>query len=220
MASKTRLNKEMRDLAIAALVVHATSKIEIELARRERDLAFAARDERMTDAEKALLAGIPERWLRMDNRIYVAANGWQDYLHFNVVEKPGHWHDGISVRLHFTQDKHFIPPVETNVVSAELAPKIQAFMQDKRDWAEKRREIQALIKGTVQGFQYVEALLLAVPELKELAPGLIAPKVENKALVTTAERMLCAIAQVRGDEREGCCDGKRVADLEVTAEEA
>lgn len=60
------------------------------------------------------------------------------------------------------------------------------------------------IRSTISGFATLESMIEAIPELEKLAPALLEKVVKPQALVPNVQGLMCKIAGLRGEEREGC----------------
>lgn len=235
--AKTKMTNDARLKARKALLVHACAQRALDLARQEDALAERALAEIYSPEERKKMAKLPEGWLDTDYDVNVNAAGWSVCLclyqqptlvdHIATLRSKGMFY-GNSVfwgDMHPSVRRIPLPAKRPGgnggdatryvVKDADLAAEIQAHAQALRGWQEEFLTLNADISSTIAGFRTVEALLEAIPELATLAPDLkkIAAVPAN-ALVPTVERLMCSIAKIRGEERDGCCDGKRIADNE------
>jgi hypothetical protein len=235
MAREVKITKEHRLTAIAALMLHAGAKRCLELARTEHLLGDRVYEEMFSPGDRARMAELPETWLPRVSRIDANAAGWMANLHYldpsQTLEDmvrlsmsdhrahyigeygPGQLDVALSRRSGWRFPTVFNgrtwPYPTYNIESAELGADIQAHMQTKRAWMEQATALHGQIRSTIMSFKGLRAMLVAIPELKELAPALQRELDEagspKTALSPDVKGVMCAIARVRGEEREGCC---------------
>jgi hypothetical protein len=227
--SNTKLTTAHRTLAIGALTIHACASRSYELFQAARMLGDRVYQEIYDPSQRALMASLPKGWLVDACEIEVSAAGWRGrLLHTNPAQSfetfcadakhrmpyianygPGQlsvvadhslgWRMPASDLVHGRTRKAHV------VEESALAQEIQVHMQACRGWEEQGSEVFHQIKSAVIGFKTVEALLKAVPELEELAPDLLQQDAPRNALVPDMSGVMCTIAKLRGEEREGCC---------------
>lgn len=231
---KTRMNDKARQSAALALLIHATLDKAMAMARRSDDLARRVQAEMFTPDEQKLLKKIPADWLSMKNAIQgINAGGWKVALSFydtisraDAVKKitesfsGRHYYSSVCLVGHLPVRAVAMPGRNGDYIikDAGLASEVQQFVQDLTQSFEESRTLFSQINSTIAGFRTLEDLLEAIPDLAELAPDLKAQAIPpENALVPVAEQLMCSIAKIRGEDRDGCCDGKRVADTQDNA---
>ena len=227
--SNTKLTTAHRTLAIGALTIHACAPRSYELLQAARMLGDRVYEEIYKPDQRALMASLPKGWLVDACEIEVSAAGWRGrLLHTNpaqgfeafcadakrrmsyianygpgqlpvVADHSSGWRMPASDLVHGRTRKAYI------IEDSALAQEIQVHMQACRGWEEQAGEVFHQIKSAVMGFKTVEALLAAVPELEGLAPNLLQQDTPRNALVPDMGGVMCAIAKLRGEKREGCC---------------
>lgn len=230
---KTRMNDQARHSAGLALLIHGALDRAMAMAQRSDDLAERVRQEMFTPEEHKLLKKIPASWLPQESHItHINAGGWKVSLSYyrqidrvEAVKKitsdfMGYRYYGSNNPIYYLPQRT-VPQVAREgdyiIKDTELAAAVQQFVQDLKAQDEETSTLFRQINSTIQGFRYLEDLLEAIPDLNTLAPDLKTQAIPApNALVTTAESLMCSIAKMRGDERDGCCDGKRIADNENT----
>ncbi len=211
--AKTRLNQYMRESLIQGLIRHALSKQDAELSTRETALAERAIRDIIGPKGMKALNMVPDEWLPLMDAINVNAAGWKVYLRlFGPSKEPEaqqyyqqpFGYVRVSRRLPVFFNRSLDAPA---VQDPALAAEIQAFSQGLEKIQEERRAIRAEIKALVNAYRYAEDVRKAIPEIDAIAPGALA-LAPPTAIVPAAEVLFCKIAKLRGEERDGCCDGE------------
>ena len=230
-AAKRRLNTLTRMQMVVALFTHATWERDRSFIENEDRLAERALASMLGEEGVRLLKRIPKGWLHSYYGINVNAGGYRVPLNFYDLKESEEriqrrfteeWPDVNAHRISGVVRERAIPQLIQNrddgLEDEELVAEIRAHVEARKAWIEERVTLHHEICQVVSSFRYVEDALKAIPELAKLRPSLLKPEEPKpNALVPTVERLLCRIAHVRGEEREGCRGGQRVADLEKEA---
>lgn len=235
--AKTRMNDNLRHQVGLALYAHAMSGRVHAMMLRGDELARRVFQEILTPEEHKLLKKMPKSWLVEEETLYgLNANGWKVSLDFYDTTKTV---DDLKMAIRdssafTTRISYYIPVRKVGMPFAiarqqgrfndgyiikdhQLATDVQAFSQDMQGLTETSRELSGQISSTLSGFRHFEDVIKAIPDLETIAPDLKKQAIPSaNALVPTAERLMCAIASVRGEERAGCKDGERLADKELS----
>lgn len=215
-APRIKMNPERREQAIAALARHALVEPYRALLAREReafDLAYALA---VPAKIQAALAEIPESWFYRNDRLTVNANGWVVPLHAVkpesadiVLDTAGRRNQTYIWRIRqgrATSDVPFPYNERFNqiILDDELAGRVQTLAQDRDKFNETVSDLSGQLVSTIGAFTYVDNLLAAIPELVELAPDLTRTVEKQNALVPNVQGVMCKIASLRGEARDGC----------------
>lgn len=215
MTAKVRLNDNTRYKIIEALSGHALMGRERVLFERERDLFLAARKEMVEPAVLKKVMSLPPEWQTQGHQLTVNANGWvvqlshRDLTTHSPPSHGSYWGGSGS----FCQTSDLPMPVVDRqnhfVVSSALAERIQTYEQDVKVGADERRQLYAEICSLVNSFKTVQEALAAIPELKDICPDSLV--IQQNAIVPVAKQIMCKIASIRGEEREGCGEPEKLA---------
>lgn len=178
---------------------------EAELANKARNhvlnksIVFAGR----TYKEFDFISLLPDQYVAKSHLIWVNAAGYNAELHF-------------SGNYHLPAIEHKMPKNNWgnrfDITDAKLNTEIQQLVQLKQKTQEKREHLRSKMRMFLKGIRTVKNLLEVMPELKDiLGEEWFSAPVPTTAIVVTAKEILCEMANLRGEQREGCCAGEVIA---------
>lgn len=197
-----RLNNTVRSSIISAIMNEKFSKMRMEFVIRSDALRDRIVNEVYTPKELKLWAQLPEHWKKRES-FRCRAGGY----HF------GDWTLCYSWRTPKT-DKFDAPPVEYNysVKDEELIQDIQKFCNELKAFTDKLDSVQIEIVSIVHSVSTAEKLIELAPEWEEIIRKNVTLVTKpEKALVPTVQNLMCKIASIVGEKREGCAGEKAVA---------
>jgi hypothetical protein len=234
MAREVKMTAEHRHTAVAALLLHACAARCLELSRTEQLLGDRVYEERFSAEDRARMAELPAGWMPQVERIDANAGGWTAHLTYTSPDLTLEELVKVSMSNHrrlyigeYGPGQIFAPAAQKpgwrfphlvagrtwpypthNVQDPALIQDLQAHLQTKQAWFETASELHRKLQSTIKSFKGLKAMLIAIPELKELAPSLEAAANESPkmALSPDVKTVMCAIAHLRGEERAGCCE--------------
>jgi hypothetical protein len=208
-SKSVRLNGSLRERAINALFDHG-ARVQREKLREDGNTLYQlAYDELVPKEHRKLMAKLPENYFAESDHLAVNANGWTVQL-ARKDEQTNAWGQFKAVPVRMPDA--LIPHWQTALpVSTELGAAVQAFAQREKKLKEDLEALKGKITSLVSSFSTLDKLLEAVPELRELDPVLASTQPETKALAPLVKDVMCSIAGLRGEDREGCDAPEQVA---------
>lgn len=208
-----RLTNGMRSGINNKIVNHTFEKVFTELADRSGKLAIRTYYGKYPSEKKAFqlpikkiedirMLDLPTHWMEYRNYIYVNAGGYNATLHFKVerpfpIKDKGNGNRWGQERL--------------NVTDPVLILDIQKYLNDVEKAAEEKTNLQRKISSFLAAIKTTKELFAEMPELETiLGKDYFVEVTPTTALTTTAKEILCVVAKIREEDREGCCDGKLV----------
>ncbi len=208
-----RLNQYDRGSIVKTFLEYTFKEQDEIIHEREADLAKRAREHVLaktivfagrTYKESDFLDLLPENYTRSYNRIWVNAGGYNVELQFSgdyslpSVEKKMPFDDQWGNRR--------------NITDAKLNTEIQELVQLKEKTNEKRNNLRRKMNAFLKDIRTVKKMLEVMPELKDiLGEKWFTAPAPTTAIVVTAKEILCEMANLRGEPREGCCNGEVIA---------
>lgn len=212
-AKQTRMNAPLRTMAIKALLHHALGERAKALYAQERALFDEVYGVIVPQAERELVLKLPKHWHNFTHVIYVNVAGWQLGLHarkigtlkFNCADlgRYGWRHhyetdcDAVIFPSQLERERH-------GNFSQDLITRIQKWAQEEKGWSALMSETHRQIFSTISGFATLESMIEVIPELAEIEPRLLEKVEPARALVPNVRGMMCKIASLRGEKRDGC----------------
>lgn len=141
---------------------------------------------------------LPKGWLMEENRIWVNAGGYSITLSFP---------ENVFVRIPVC-DRHNCPAAK----DPKLIHKMQKWAMETKTLQEEKSKFGFKMHSFLGNITTDAKLFAAMPEAKNIlgVDFFGQSAVPCTALVTTAKEILCVVAKERGEDREGCCNGKLV----------
>ncbi len=205
-----RLNQYDRGSIVRTFLEYTFKEQDEIIHEREADLANRARNHVLTKTivfagrtykESDFLDLLPENYTRSHNRIWVNAGGYNVELQFS----GGYSLPSVEKRM----------PIDNewgnrrNITDAKLNTEIQELVQLKEKTDEKRNNLRRKMSAFLKDIRTVKKMLEVMPELKDiLGEKWFTAPVPTTAIVVTAKEILCEMANLRGEPREGCCNGE------------
>ena len=180
---------------------------EYLLLQQENLLAEEVWNERFSEADRLKMKNIPKDWLPTTTNIRTNVGGWYVDLSFQSMDP----------KLKNSYDRFLKRPVPNDadhktytIKDAGLLSKVQSFAQEKDKLNKDRSTFGYKIQSFLKSISTVARLFEEMPEIKEILGESYFTKkgISSMALAIRGTEILCEIASFRGEEREGCCDGK------------
>lgn len=183
-----------------------------KIVARFEDYTFAAREKVLDETRNALatevyeglydlatrvkMNALPDGWLPVDRTFYVNAGGFRVFLN-------------LKDRCRFLTNTN---TRDINIVDPVLIGKIQKWAIALDKFTEERNNFRHKMHSFLGNITTDKKLFEAMPEAKEILGESFfgVPTPPCTELITTAKEILCEVAQNRGEEREGCCNGKLI----------
>lgn len=181
----------------AKLMEYTFSAQKKVMNEREFALADECFSSIYTEKEILHMESLPKGWLPIHYSFYVNAGGYHLDLHFRGEKRaPSNFRAGWGEQY--------------NLTDPDLITRLQKFAQDKEKLKESEKLFRRKIESFLRSITTRKGLLVQMPELKDIlgASYFEEKKIPCTALTTTAKEIVCEMANFRGEDKEGCCDGR------------
>jgi hypothetical protein len=176
----------------------------------EQDLALRVRSESLDRnisiggkiyREIDLIEMLPKDYSSESYHISVNAGGYSVYLYFGGRTKQGYLKTPLAVKILRGSNNRY------NIQNQKLISEVQSLEQRWKTLDETKKHLQNKMLGFLKTVTTVKAMFANMPELKDILGDKWLPEKPSNALVITASEILCEVAKIRGEDREGCCNG-------------
>lgn len=213
-----RLNQHDRQEIIMKFLTHTFNPDREILREKEKELALLVRNAVLNRnvslggkvfKEVDLVDMLPEGYAAESTSIWVNAGGYSVELEFGGSRAYGEDYGSYNARKIQMNFPISIRHTRYNITDSKLIPQIQAYAQQSEQLTEKYKKLHTKIHQFLVGIKTVKKLLETMPEIEEiLGEKWFERPAPINALVVTAAEILCEVANIRGEKREGCCNGE------------
>jgi hypothetical protein len=185
------------------LVAYTFDAREKLLHEREASLALEVYNTVFDEQTRLKMNSLPEGWLDTTTFVYANAGGYSLCLHFN--------HPCTASKRIPANRRHD----RFNLTDQDLIGRVQTLANDAARFAEERNSFRRKIESFLKSVSTDKRLFELMPELKAIIGDNFfgVPVPVSTAIVATAAEILCVVAKNRGEDREGCCEGKLVKEV-------
>lgn len=199
-----KIYQHQRDTIANKMVTYTFSAREKVLWEIEFALAREVYNIRYDEQTRVKMNALPDGWLSTTNNFTVNAGGYVVSLSF------GSYEDRVSFRVPY-KDSH----IRQDLTNQDLINRVQALAISQKRLREEQNEFRSKLWSFLKSITTDTRLFDLMPELKEVIGDNFFgnPQPVSTAIVTTAAEILCVVAKNRGEDREGCCEGKLVKEV-------
>lgn len=203
----TKLTIRRREQIAHLLTQYTFKKLEADMQDQEIELFYDVYHSLYTPAEFEIINSLPEGWLPNINSMKINAFGWNITLSTYGSQCAGaEWP---TVRLPLT----YGPYDRINVTESDLVTCLQTFATASEKLSENRNNFRQKIRSTLAAFSTEKQFVEAFPDYETFLGNKFfgSSVVPSKSLILTAQELMCAVAQIREEDRDGCCEGEVIS---------
>lgn len=218
MEENHRLNSHDRALILNAFLNHTFKEDKETLIGLESRLSQLARVEALNRnislggkifKEIDFIDMLPDNYISKESYIWINAGGYSLQLTFDGKSYYDRTVDSLSLKMppgFRREQKQYI------VKDRNLISEMHSLVHRKEKLDETTKKLRTKMQRFLSSIRTVKKLFETMPELKEiLGEKWSTPTPATTALVVTAAEILCEVANIRGEKREGCCNGEVIS---------
>lgn len=220
MLDNHRLNQYDRQEITKKFLTHTFEAEKDILRAKEMDLSIRARNNLLDKnvsiggkvyKEYDLLEILPDHYSQESDNVYVNAAGYSLHLYFSGVSVDHSFGYYTTHENRITMKVPYLYSNRYDIKDAKLNSEIQSWAASLEKVKETSGRIHKKMNSFLVNIRTVKKMFEAMPELKDiLGAEWLAEKPKNQ-LIVTANEILCEVANIRGEKREGCCNGEVIA---------
>lgn len=203
----TKLLVWMKDSIELKLTDYTFEKMKSELIERKKALFLEVYFSMYNESARKLMLSLPAGMLREADSLHVNAGGYN--VEVSTTDTIDGWHrsgDHPKYRVYHNLENR------TNITKQSLINDLQTYAVGVKDYGDKTKEFRYKVRSAIKGFSTVKQFTEAFPDHETFLGKDFFGRtvVASTAITTTAQEVMCTVAKIRGEDRDGCCDGNPV----------